>query len=166
MKELTRGVALFLSAALLCVLLIPAVKADQWNKRTMVTLNEPLEVPGIVLEPGTYIFQLADSQANRHIVQIWTGDGMYLIATIMALVPLASGFVGGSIPSMAGYVLAVVGAFRLARSVLAETSLSSYAVAGAWFATLVLAANPNLMAANDPDLLDKGFKIVRFGADR
>ena len=85
MKELTRGVALFLSAALLCVLLIPAVKADQWNKRTMVTLNEPLEVPGIVLEPGTYIFQLADSQANRHIVQIWTGDGMYLIATIMAL---------------------------------------------------------------------------------
>jgi hypothetical protein len=76
-------------ASLLCALawvaIIPTAEADPWNKRTMVTVNEPVEVSGTVLQPGRYIFQLADSQANRHIVQIWTGDGMYLITTTMAI---------------------------------------------------------------------------------
>ena len=86
MKEkMTRGIAVLLCSALACVMTIPAAKADPWNKRTLVTLAEPLEVPGAVLDPGTYIFQLADSQSNRHIVQIWTGDGTYLITTILAV---------------------------------------------------------------------------------
>ena len=38
-----------------------------------------------MLDPGTYIFQLADSRANRHIVQIWTEDGQHLITTILAV---------------------------------------------------------------------------------
>jgi len=75
---------LILCCALACVMMIPMAKADPWNKRTMV-INESLEVPGMVLDPGTYVFQLADSQLNRHIVQIWTGDGLYRITTILAL---------------------------------------------------------------------------------
>lgn len=52
---------------------------------------------------------------------------------------------GGSIPSMAGYVLALLAAFRLTRSVLAETCAAHHALAGGWFAVLVVAANPNLL---------------------
>ncbi|HVP43006.1 MAG TPA: hypothetical protein VMS96_06210 [Terriglobales bacterium] len=51
----------------------------------------------------------------------------------------------GSLPSMFGYVLAVVGVFRLVRSVLAETAISAHASAAGWFAALVLGANPNLI---------------------
>lgn len=52
---------------------------------------------------------------------------------------------GGSLPSMAGYVLAVVGIFRLVRSVLNDSEMSAQAVPAAWFAALLLAANPNLL---------------------
>src|SRR5262245_33805544 len=85
MKIMTKVAALFLCCALVWAIAIPSAKADRWNKRTIVTLNEPLEIPGATLEAGTYVFQLADSPSNRHIVQIWTGDGMYLIATVLAV---------------------------------------------------------------------------------
>jgi hypothetical protein len=53
---------------------------------------------------------------------------------------------GGSIPSMAGFVFGVLGIFRLVRTVLSrgvETEIeASY---GAWMATLIYAANPNLI---------------------
>lgn len=80
-----KGLVLLLCSVLLCVAAIPAAKADPWNKKTIVTLNDSLEIPGMVLDPGTYIFKLADSQSNRHIVQIWTEDGQQLITTILAV---------------------------------------------------------------------------------
>ena len=85
MRTITRGIMLALCGALFGMLMIPAAKADPWNKKTIVTLYEPLEISGTVLDPGTYVFQLADSPSNRHIVQIWTGDGMHLITTILAI---------------------------------------------------------------------------------
>ncbi len=80
-----KGLVVILCGALLCVLAVPMAQADPWNKKTIVTLNDSLEIPGMVLDPGTYIFQLADSQSNRHIVQIWTEDGQHLITTILAV---------------------------------------------------------------------------------
>jgi hypothetical protein len=35
-----------------------------------VSFNQPTEVPGIVLQPGTYVIKLVDSQSNRHIAEI------------------------------------------------------------------------------------------------
>ena len=54
--------------------------------------------------------------------------------------------VGGSIPSMAAYVFAVVGIFRLIRSTLSRgTEPDAPARIAAWTAALVFAANPNLI---------------------
>jgi hypothetical protein len=80
-----KGLVLLVCGLLLCVLAVPSAQADPWNKKTIVTLNDSLQIPGMVLDPGTYIFQLADSQSNRHIVQIWTEDGQHLITTILAV---------------------------------------------------------------------------------
>ena len=44
---------------------MPSAKADEWNKKTVVTFSAPVEVPGKVLPEGTYVFKLADSQSNR-----------------------------------------------------------------------------------------------------
>jgi len=54
--------------------------------------------------------------------------------------------VGGSIPSMAAYVLGVVGMFRLIRGTLAgDAEPKAAARIAAWAAALVYAANPNLI---------------------
>jgi len=54
--------------------------------------------------------------------------------------------VGGSIPSMVGYVFAVVGIFRLIRSALSRSARpDAPARIAAWTAALVFAANPNLI---------------------
>jgi hypothetical protein len=52
---------------------------------------------------------------------------------------------GGSIPSMAGYVFAVIGIFRLTRSALTGNQPDRYARFAAWSAAVVFAANPNLI---------------------
>jgi hypothetical protein len=73
------GVASFLASS------GPVTRADEWDKATKVTFSEPVQVPGKVLQPGTYIFRLLDSPAERHIVQIFNEDHTALITTIMAI---------------------------------------------------------------------------------
>jgi len=52
---------------------------------------------------------------------------------------------GGSIPSMAGYVFAVIGIFRLTRSALTNNQPDRYARFAAWTGAIVFGANPNLI---------------------
>jgi len=53
---------------------------------------------------------------------------------------------GGSIPSMAGYVLGVLGIFRLVRAALTrDGKVDGAAKIGAWAAAIVYGANPNLI---------------------
>src|SRR3954453_14068312 len=54
--------------------------------------------------------------------------------------------VGGSIPSLAAYVFSVVGIFRLVRGVLSFQSAPKLTERiAAWVATIIFAANPNLL---------------------
>jgi hypothetical protein len=39
-------------------------------ERTFVTFNAPVELPGVLLQPGTYVFKLADT-GSRNVVQVW-----------------------------------------------------------------------------------------------
>lgn len=71
--------------ALLFAVAMPSAMADEWDKATKLTFNEPVEVPGLVLTAGTYWFTLADSDSDRNIVQIWDADRMHLITTILAI---------------------------------------------------------------------------------
>jgi len=79
-----------LASATICVALLgigfaPTATSDEWNKKTIVTTNAPLEVPGKVLPPGTYVFKLLDSTSNRNIVQILDKDEKQVYATILAI---------------------------------------------------------------------------------
>jgi hypothetical protein len=62
-----------------------AVHADEWNKQTVLTFSQPVELPGHVLPAGTYMFKLADTQGDRHIVQVFNADGSQLIATLVTI---------------------------------------------------------------------------------
>jgi hypothetical protein len=80
-----RRVALAIGTLLLCATLAPSGRADEWNKKTIVTFSDAVEVPGQVLSAGTYVFKLVDNSSNRHIVQIWNADEDQILATIIAI---------------------------------------------------------------------------------
>jgi len=74
--------------ALLVLAFPPGARADEWNKATVVTFNQPVEIPGVgaqILPAGTYVFRLLDSQSDRHIVQIFNERRDHLFSTILAI---------------------------------------------------------------------------------
>jgi len=77
--------------ALVGAVMTPAAKADDWNRKTVVTFSAPVEIPGVhltgwgVLPAGTYVFKILDSQSDRHIVQIFSKDEATIYATILAI---------------------------------------------------------------------------------
>jgi len=63
----------------------PGARADEHDKLTYFTFSGPVQIPGHTLPAGTYMFKLADSPSNRHIVQVFNKDGSKLYATILAI---------------------------------------------------------------------------------
>ncbi len=82
---MTRFVVAMASVGLLGVALSPSARADEWNKKTVMTVNEPIQVPNKVLPAGTYVIKLLDSPSDRHIVQIFNADETQLQTTILAI---------------------------------------------------------------------------------
>ena len=73
--------------ALATAIMTPAM-ASESNKETRMQTNVPLQIPGRVLEPGTYIFRLADSFSNRDIVEVFSEDAngnQTFVTTLMAI---------------------------------------------------------------------------------
>jgi hypothetical protein len=59
--------------------------ADQWDKKTVITTDEVMQLPNMMLQPGTYVIKLADSESNRHIVQFFDKDEKHLLTTVLAI---------------------------------------------------------------------------------
>ncbi len=77
----------YLSAGLLalCVAAPPQARADEWNQKTVFTFSGPVEIPGRVLSPGTYVFKLADSLSDRNIVEVFNKDENHLYGIFLAI---------------------------------------------------------------------------------
>jgi hypothetical protein len=74
----------FASIGMLATIL-PHAKADEWNQKTIFTFSGPVEIPGQVLNAGTYVFKLADSMSDRNIVQVFNKDENHLYGTFLAI---------------------------------------------------------------------------------
>src|SRR6478735_3922658 len=72
-------------AAALTVLLAPGARADVWNKKTILTFSGPVQIPGVTLPAGSYVFKLADIPGNRHVVQVFDKDEKKIYTTILAI---------------------------------------------------------------------------------
>jgi hypothetical protein len=86
--KLLNGIGIALCLAVLCVLVVTTAKADDWNRKTVITFSGPVEVPGVgahTLPAGTYVFKIVDSQSDRHIVQISNQDETKVLTTILAI---------------------------------------------------------------------------------
>jgi hypothetical protein len=65
--------------------MVPCATADEWDQRTTFTFSGPVEIPGQVLEAGTYVFKLADSTSDRNIVQVFSKNEKRLYGTFLAI---------------------------------------------------------------------------------
>jgi hypothetical protein len=85
---LLKGIGTGLCLTVLCVLAAPKAKADDWNRKTVITFSGPVEVPGVgaqILPAGTYVFKILNSDSDRHIVQIFNQDETHVFTTILAI---------------------------------------------------------------------------------
>ncbi len=81
----------FCCIALAGAAMAPIARADEYNRKTVITFSGPVEIPGVhlrgwgVLPAGTYVFKIVDSLSDRHIVQIFSADELTVYATILAI---------------------------------------------------------------------------------
>jgi len=87
-----RSIAFAAFAGCIGFALLPSLQADTWDKKTTLTVNEPLQVPScctpghtVTLQPGEYVLMLVDSLSDRHIVRIFDKDQKNVITTILAI---------------------------------------------------------------------------------
>lgn len=73
---MTRITTIATAAAMTLVLGLPAAATAQQpdtRDRTIMTFSAPVELPGMRLEAGTYVWKLADT-ASRNVIQVFTQD--------------------------------------------------------------------------------------------
>jgi hypothetical protein len=59
--------------------------ADEWNKKTYLTFSGPVQIPGTTLQAGTYLFQLADPDNARHVVEVASKDGTHIYGMFLTI---------------------------------------------------------------------------------
>jgi hypothetical protein len=82
------------AAAMMLTMSATPVSAQPLDQRTEFTFNQPVEMPGVTLPPGTYIFRFVDATSGRKVMQVQAKDassknyGMFM--TISAQRPRAA----------------------------------------------------------------------------
>src|SRR5579862_1649745 len=80
-----RNISILPGLALLgATLVAPLLMADEFEKKTVVHVMEPVQLPTMILEPGQYVFRLMDNP-DRHIVLIYDAEGTHLVTKVMAV---------------------------------------------------------------------------------
>jgi hypothetical protein len=63
---------------------VPKSRADEFDKKTIVTISGAIQVPGTVLPAGTYVFKLLDPN-DLTLVAIFNADETHLITTLQGV---------------------------------------------------------------------------------
>jgi hypothetical protein len=73
---------LFAAVLAMAVVSVLAGRATAQNlntlERSFLTFSNTVEMPGVTLEPGTYVFKLADT-LSRNVIQVWDKDEKHMI---------------------------------------------------------------------------------------
>lgn len=78
MKRVTSIATATVMALLVAMTLSSEAQLPDTRDLTIMTFSNPVEMPGMRLEAGTYAFQIADSP-NRNVLQVWTEDRKHLV---------------------------------------------------------------------------------------
>jgi hypothetical protein len=86
--KLLKGIGIVLCLSVLGLVAAPKAKADQLDRKTVVTFSGPVEVGGSgaqILPAGTYVFKAMDSPSDRHIIQISNREETHVFTLILAI---------------------------------------------------------------------------------
>jgi hypothetical protein len=70
---------------LLTACFAPSMRADERNKETHFTIDQPLQVLDTVLAPGQYVVKLVEPDTDHSIVSIYNSGGTQLQKIIMGV---------------------------------------------------------------------------------
>lgn len=84
MKSFRTAAAVTVTLALAAIF-APRSSAHTWDDRTFITFSTPVELPGIALPAGTYLFETVDIYSNLDLVRVYSADESHLFATIQAM---------------------------------------------------------------------------------
>ncbi len=69
---------------LLGIFFVPKGRADESDKKTIVTVKGSIQVPGKVLPAGTYVLKLLDPN-DTTLVSVFNADETHLITTVQGI---------------------------------------------------------------------------------
>jgi hypothetical protein len=78
-----------------------AAHADAWDQATRLTFSESVQIPGQILPAGTYLIKLANTDADRNMVQIFNANGTHLYATLQTVAAERSVATGDTVIALA-----------------------------------------------------------------
>jgi hypothetical protein len=76
------------------LLLVPAARADEMNRKTTFTFDRSVELPGLVLPAGTYVFTVPAIPGLTNIVEVLNANETEILGTFVT-VPYEK---GGAVP--------------------------------------------------------------------
>ena len=65
--------------------LVPNSKASEFDKKTILTFSEPVQIPGAILGAGTYVVERAVPGGNPDIVRFLSSDERHIYATVLTI---------------------------------------------------------------------------------
>jgi hypothetical protein len=74
-----------LAISLVSSALTPSLKGSELDKRTVITISQPVAVQGTVLPAGQYVLKLQNSETSRDIIFIFNADETRLITIVQAI---------------------------------------------------------------------------------
>lgn len=75
------------------LVVLPVLHADELNQATLITFNQPVQVPGRVLPAGTYLFEMVPN-FNHELVRISSPDRNTVFALIQSIPTYQQGLSG------------------------------------------------------------------------
>jgi hypothetical protein len=70
-------------AALTLGLAIAPLRASEWDHKTMITIDQPINVQGTVLDAGQYVIKVLEQTDESRVVTIFDRDEQHLITTVV-----------------------------------------------------------------------------------
>jgi hypothetical protein len=80
-----KSLVVLLSTAVVSLIFIVNVHASVSDQKNIVTFSQPVDIPGKVLTPGTYVFKVLDTGGSRDVVQVLDKNETKVIATFIAI---------------------------------------------------------------------------------
>jgi hypothetical protein len=74
-----------LAMSLMSSALVPSLKASEEDKKTIITISQPISVEGTILPAGRYVLRLLPYSSGRNVVYVFNAKETRLITTILAI---------------------------------------------------------------------------------